>query len=110
MCIRDSLSNVAQHAGASAVSIAIAFEPDQIAVTIADDGKGLSESDLARARRERRLGLYGMRERVELLQGTFAIRQSPSGGAALCITIPQSRAEKENDHETKAETTAGGRP
>lgn len=108
--VQESLSNVAQHAGATAVSIDIAFEPDHIAVTIADDGRGLSESDLARAQRERRLGLYGMRERVELLQGTFAIRPSPSGGVALCITIPQYRPEKESKREGKTEITAGGRP
>lgn len=107
--VQESLSNVAQHAGATAVSIAIAFESEQIVVTIADNGRGLSESDLARARRERRLGLYGMRERVELLQGTLAIRQSSSGGAELCITIPQHRTEREKDHETEVEIAAGRR-
>jgi signal transduction histidine kinase len=71
------------------VSIQITFQPDQINVTIADNGRGISNADLIRAQKENRLGLYGMRERVELLQGRLDIRQSPQGGTEIFIAIPQ---------------------
>lgn len=92
--VQESLNNVVQHAGATIVVINITFKPEQIIVTIADNGKGISDSDLIRAQKEHRLGLYGMRERVELLQGRLDIRQSSYGGTELFIAIPQYRSQK----------------
>jgi signal transduction histidine kinase len=92
--VQESLNNVVKHSGATTVAISITFQPDQIMVTIADNGKGISDDDLIRAQKENRLGLYGMRERVELLQGRLDISQSPHGGTELCITIPQYHPEK----------------
>lgn len=92
--VQESLNNVVQHSGATTVSIDITFQPEQIMVTIADNGKGISDSDLVRAQKEHRLGLYGMRERVELLQGRLDIRQSPFGGTELFIAIPQYHSRK----------------
>lgn len=92
--VQESLNNVVKHAGATVVSIYIDFQPDQIVVSIADNGRGISDADLVRARQENRLGLYGIRERVELLQGRMEIRQSPHGGAELCIAIPLCQPRK----------------
>ena len=86
--VQESLNNVVKHSGATAVAIRFKFQPDQIAVSIADNGKGISNSDITRAQKENRLGLYGMRERVELLQGRLDIGQSSLGGTELLITIP----------------------
>ncbi|MDU4962324.1 MAG: HAMP domain-containing protein [Sporomusaceae bacterium] len=86
--VQESLNNVVKHAGASVVSIDIAFTPDRISVAIADNGKGISDADLRKARQENRLGLYGMRERVELLQGSLDIRPAAGSGTALLIMIP----------------------
>lgn len=87
--VQESLNNVVQHSGATTVSIEIYFQPEQIMVTIADNGRGISDYDLIRAQQEQRLGLYGMRERVELLQGKLEIRQASRGGTELFIAIPQ---------------------
>lgn len=100
--IQEGLNNVVKHSGAKNVRISIADNPEYIALTIADDGRGISGDDLLKAQRESRLGLYGMRERVELLQGRLEIETSPEGGAALIITIPHYERggdglETEND-------------
>ncbi|MEN6412116.1 MAG: ATP-binding protein [Veillonellales bacterium] len=87
--VQESLNNVVQHSGATTVSIDITFQPERIMVAIADNGRGITDSDLIRAQKEHRLGLYGMRERVELLQGRLDIGQSPGGGTELFIAIPQ---------------------
>ena len=92
--VQESLNNVVKHAGATTVSIDISFDPQQITATIADNGKGISASELIRAQKENRLGLYGMRERVELLQGKLDIRQVPQGGTELLIEIPQYYLQK----------------
>lgn len=100
--VQESLNNVVKHSDATTVSIHITFQPDQIMVNIADNGRGISDSDLIRAQKENRLGIYGMRERVELLQGKLDIRRPPRGGTELFIAIPQYHLEKENHRETKA--------
>lgn len=99
--VQESLNNVVQHSGATTVSIDITFQPEQIMVAIADNGRGISDADLIRAQKEHRLGLYGMSERVELLQGRLDIRQSAQGGTELFIAIPQFHAGKENHCETE---------
>lgn len=86
--IQEGLNNVVKHSGAKKVRINIADNRAYISLTIADDGRGISGDDLLKAQRESRLGLYGMRERVELLQGRMEIETSPEGGAALIITVP----------------------
>lgn len=102
--VQESLNNVVKHSGATAVSITIHFQTDQIVVAIADNGRGISDADLVRAQKENRLGLYGMRERVELLQGRLDIRQSSHGGTELHIAIPQYHPREGESHcETKAE-------
>lgn len=87
--VQEGFSNIVQHSGAESVTVQINFAPTNIAITIADDGKGISAADLIKARKRRRLGLYGMRERVELLQGRMEIREAAAGGAELYIVIPQ---------------------
>lgn len=89
--VQEGLNNVVKHAQASAVSVRITFLPEQITVVINDNGRGMSDADLIRAQQENRLGLYGMRERVELLQGQLEIRRAAQGGTELFIAIPQGR-------------------
>ena len=91
--VQEGFSNIAQHSGADQVVLRIDFKPEEIAVTLADNGKGISDYDLLQAKKKRRLGLYGMQERVELLQGHLEIRDSLIGGAELYIVIPQAGAE-----------------
>ena len=91
--VQEGFSNIAQHSGADLVMLRIEFKQAEIAVTLADNGKGISDYDLIQAKRKRRLGLYGMQERVELLQGRMEIRESSLGGAELYIVIPQTRVE-----------------
>ncbi len=105
--IQEGLNNVVKHAGAEKVRISIADNPAYISLTIADDGRGISGDDLLRAQRESRLGLYGMRERAELLQGGMAIETSPEGGAALTITIPHYDREGGKELETENDRAAG---
>jgi signal transduction histidine kinase len=91
--VQEGFSNIAQHSGADLVMLRIEFKQAEIAVTLADNGKGISDYDLLQAKRKRRLGLYGMQERVELLQGRMEIRESSLGGAELYIVIPQAKAD-----------------
>jgi two-component system sensor histidine kinase DegS len=55
---------------------------------IEDNGQGFDvERRLARSFKEKRLGLFGMEERVSLLEGTMRIKSQPSKGTSLFIEV-----------------------
>jgi signal transduction histidine kinase len=95
--VQESLSNVIKHSDAASVVVALSRKERNICLKIADDGRGLSDEDLIRAQQEKRLGIYGMQERAELLGGTFQIQSTVGEGTVLTIMIPIS------------ETAGGGR-
>jgi two-component system, NarL family, sensor histidine kinase UhpB len=88
--LQESLSNVARHAQASAVQIALAAYPGGFSMTVADNGRGLQPGD---RRKDNSFGLMGIRERVLLLGGELTITSSPGSGTVLLIAIPLGAAD-----------------
>jgi len=87
-----ALVNVAQHAHASNVSLTIKKMPTAVLMEIKDDGVSFDVNHVLDSRRNKRLGLIGMRERVEMVGGTF---QAES--AAGCGTTISARLELERE-------------
>lgn len=85
--IQESLNNVAKHAQASTVEIAVIAVDDVLTVRVRDDGIGLSSKTL---RESGGFGLCGMRERVTLLGGEFLITSSPGEGTEVVAVLPIS--------------------
>lgn len=85
--VQECLTNTVKHAGANAVNIALELLERQnreiIHLDIRDDGRGF---DLAAPRRG--LGLLGIKERVTVLGGRFAILARPGGGVSVTVEIP----------------------
>ncbi len=77
---QESLSNVAQHAGASKVDVELSFV-GRTMLTITDDGRGFAR------RRDGGLGLSGMRERALLAGGQLAIWSEDGNGTRVELTI-----------------------
>jgi two-component system sensor histidine kinase UhpB len=71
---QESLTNVARHARATRVDIALEPRASGIVLVVRDDGRGLG------AAREEQGGLRSMRERAVLVGGRLAVRDAPSGG------------------------------
>jgi signal transduction histidine kinase len=55
---------------------------------INDNGKSFSVERLLQAKGSQRLGLLGMRERLEIVGGRFAIESAPSLGTTVTAEIP----------------------
>jgi signal transduction histidine kinase len=89
--IQESLTNVVRHAEAQSVSILVERRGNDVITVIEDDGKGLDETQINSGTR---LGLLGIRERTELLSGSFTIESSPNQGTSLFIRIPIGEKEK----------------
>ncbi|MDY3553519.1 PAS domain S-box protein [Gemmata sp. JC717] len=81
---QEALTNVAKHAGAAAVGVVVTRPGEFVTVVVEDDGAGFDPA----AGFKGRLGLLGMRERVELLSGTIDIESSPGAGTAVTVQIP----------------------
>jgi signal transduction histidine kinase len=88
---QESLTNVARHAQASTVNMVISELPDAVRMEVNDDGKSFDVLHTLASKTNRRLGLLGMRERVEMVGGTLAIESSPGQGTSVRVEIPFRR-------------------
>lgn len=85
---QEALGNVAKHSGAEWVDIVLRKAGDRIQLTITDDGQGFDpETTLSRPYR-RSLGLTGMKERTEIMGGTFLVESCPGEGAEISASWP----------------------
>ena len=84
--IQETLNNVEKHAMASHVTIEIETTPKKLFISIRDDGKGFSVRESGG--KERRLGIAYMRERIELLGGSFNIKSEPGRGTVVSLSLP----------------------
>ncbi|MCK7547522.1 sensor histidine kinase [Marinobacter koreensis] len=85
---REFLTNTLKHANARQVSIAMDYQDDFLTVECRDDGQGIRSIDLERAMG---IGLYGIRERCEELDGQLAWFCPITGGTGLALRIPLNK-------------------
>ena len=83
---QEALTNVVRHAHAHAASVVATATSRQVDLVVEDDGMGFDERALEPGMR---LGLEGMRERVELVGGTLRVESAPGAGAAVYARIPR---------------------
>jgi len=85
---QEALENTLQHANAENVSINLLFDRDAIKLQVIDDGIGFDAKQV----RKVHLGIRGMRERVEMLGGTFTVDSSLGSSTEITAVL-----EREND-------------
>jgi PAS domain S-box-containing protein len=88
--VQECVTNVVRHAEASRVTIKVARrvrgeKGEILDVSVSDNGKGMPSADSERAAR---VGLLGIRERVQSLHGRFELRGKPGKGVAVSAHIP----------------------
>ncbi|VVE16269.1 sensor histidine kinase [Pandoraea terrigena] len=82
---QEALTNVARHARASRVVVALDGSHRSLKLTISDDGCGLVRG--AR-RKQGHFGWVGMRERCMALGGTIRIGRAQGSGTLVCARLP----------------------
>ncbi|ACB74523.1 sensor histidine kinase [Opitutus terrae] len=85
---QEALTNVTRHARARHVDLTIVEVAGGIRLDVHDDGKGFAVQKTLSSRANRRLGLLGMRERVEMVGGTLTIESSPGRGTTVRAEVP----------------------
>ncbi|MCC3376463.1 sensor histidine kinase [Cohnella sp. REN36] len=98
--LRETVTNVVRHSGASRCEIALSVSETELALIVRDDGKGLPEAEDGQLRAGN--GLRNMRERLSFLGGRFEAATQPDGGSRFAMHLPvASRGEAESQSETK---------
>ena len=83
--VQESLTNIAKHAQATQVQVTLQFDPDEVSVSVQDNGLGFEP---AKVSRRGHFGLLGMRERVLALHGQIELDSAPGEGTRIAIHVP----------------------
>lgn len=88
-CLQEALTNVAKHAHASQVVVILRCDGDGVSLSVEDDGEGFdTQAELDDADEPAGIGLLGMRERMDLLNGRLEIRSEPGQATRLVARVP----------------------
>ena len=101
--VQESLTNVHRHARATSASVRIERDPNFVRVEIKDDGIGIYHvlPDTS-AQVSLGVGLAGMRERIDQLQGQFDIVSAVGAGTTIRALLPIAQKEMKHDDQTDA--------
>ncbi len=87
--VREAIVNVRKHARARAIGIEVEARDGVLHGRITDDGRGFDvDAAFERSRRQRRMGLDTMRERLHLAGGSVEVRSAPGSGTVVAFQLP----------------------
>ncbi|MBB4663959.1 sensor histidine kinase [Conexibacter arvalis] len=81
----QALANAADHGAARRVRVHVHARDDRVALSVADDGAGFAS---AAAAGSHGWGILSMRERAELLGGSFSVVSAPGRGTEVAVSLP----------------------
>ncbi|MBN1292253.1 MAG: hypothetical protein JXB48_10470 [Candidatus Latescibacteria bacterium] len=93
---QEILRNIYHHACATKVEIEVETDNDSFVLTVADNGKGITESQI---NNNNSLGIIGMQERANNCGGTFTIKGFPNKGTTVSLRVPLKK-KLSNDKNT----------
>ena len=83
--VQEALTNIAKHAGAKRVEVAIEQRLTEVIVNIRDDGRGFSPQN---ERKPGSFGLMGVRERALMIGGDATVTSAPGMGTNIELRLP----------------------
>ncbi|MFA5089312.1 MAG: sensor histidine kinase [Candidatus Omnitrophota bacterium] len=90
--VQEALTNIAKYSEARQVEIRLKLDEHKVFLGIKDDGIGFdleAQKHLLRRKEDKiKLGLQGLKERIELLDGTLRITSQPGLGTSLEVELP----------------------
>jgi signal transduction histidine kinase len=92
--LQESLANTVRHAQGKDCRVELTVSGNSLRVEISDKGPGFDPQAVAK---KGRLGLHGMRQRVEVLGGSFELHTVEGAGTLIRVTLPL--APSQNNHE-----------
>jgi len=84
---QEALNNVAKHARARRVEIALDHANSECVMSVQDDGIGFDDAAIASDKPKSGLGMVTMRERAQAVGGHFEVRALPGRGTQLTVRV-----------------------
>ncbi|NIN01038.1 MAG: PAS domain S-box protein, partial [candidate division Zixibacteria bacterium] len=91
--VNEAFNNIINHANASEAKVTLYCRGNKLKLIVGDNGKGF-DTEKSFRRPKIHLGLLGMREMVESLDGTFNIKSAPEKGTEISVTLLTIRKDK----------------
>lgn len=82
--VQEAVQNALKHADADEILVKVEMKNELCTIIVKDDGRGFDMNQ----NMEKSFGILGMRERVELLNGTISIDSKPGAGTTVLIQVP----------------------
>lgn len=109
LAIRELLVNVVRHAAARTVLVVLERSPDgrRLIASVQDDGRGFGSDGAPAPKGRFGWGLFGLRDRVDLLGGVVEIDSSPGAGTRVRFEVPLRPPPDPDAGDASAEEGAG---
>jgi signal transduction histidine kinase len=91
--IREALTNVRKHSGASKVRVSIKTDNGKLTVTIADNGHGFDTTTTDVESGDGHIGIRSMRERTKIMNGSLCIESEHGKGTVVTLIVPIGKSE-----------------
>ena len=98
--IQESLSNIKRHSGATEVIVKLYGNSDYIILSIADNGIGLTKERVESAKKEGRLGIFGIQERIFDFSGEFKVLNNKKYSTILMCKFKTETIEEKSNENT----------
>lgn len=85
---REALRNAFRHAGATRIDVRLTYGRGQLALVVADNGRGIADEVLKAGRSDGHWGLVGMRERAARIGGRLSVDSVAGQGTRVGLTVP----------------------
>jgi PAS domain S-box-containing protein len=82
--VQEALTNVVRHARATRVDVLLMVRDDKLVVLVEDDGIGFDPTSISK---EDHLGLFGIRERSEMIGATLVVESEPGRGTTIIMEV-----------------------
>ena len=90
--VQEAITNVIRHAKASRIHIIIRGSDVTLEIAISDDGQGFDPEITGKERPvSKHLGLLGMQERIDQLNGHLTIHSAPGAGTTVVFKLPLTK-------------------
>ena len=86
--VQEAVYNVIKHSMATEVKVDLILKDKVLRLVIVDNGRGFDVEKHAGSYDPNKLGLRGIKERTDILKGSFFIESAPERGTKLTITLP----------------------
>ncbi|MDX2162759.1 MAG: GAF domain-containing sensor histidine kinase [bacterium] len=86
--VEEALNNARKHANAALVSVSLYRQEEVVILQVMDNGQGFDMNAVGQGNGRNSLGMINMRERAELIEGTFNVESAPGRGTLITVVIP----------------------